>query len=108
MFNEAPRTNIVEDADEEEDRFAVLPELNIALSRVSELLGDLVRREEGSEDYNQHKGDGEDEQNCSHRHRRREWPCTLHRPPRLLEFIGGGGQGLGPSFCTPPRGGRWC
>jgi len=61
VFNEAPRTNIVEDADEEEDRFAVLPELNIALSRVSELLGDLVRREEGSEDYNQHKGDGEDE-----------------------------------------------
>ncbi len=46
IFNEAPRTNICESGDEEEDRFAVLPELNIALSRVSELLGELVQREQ--------------------------------------------------------------
>mmetsp|Transcript_19367 Transcript_19367/g.48220 ORF Transcript_19367/g.48220 Transcript_19367/m.48220 type:complete len:1042 (-) Transcript_19367:3142-6267(-) len=46
-FNEAPRTNICENGEEEEDRFAVLPELNIALSRVSELLGELVQRDQG-------------------------------------------------------------
>ena len=46
IFNEAPRTNIGENG-EEEDRFAVLPELNIALSRVSELLGELVQRDQG-------------------------------------------------------------
>jgi hypothetical protein len=63
IFNEAPRTNIVEDGDEEEDRFAVLPELNIALSRVSELLGDLVQRERGRErdDNNQCKDDLDDD-----------------------------------------------
>lgn len=55
VFNEAPRTNIVEDGNEDEDRFAVLPELNIALSRVSELLADLVQRERGRDHNNQSK-----------------------------------------------------
>jgi len=61
IFNEAPRTNIIEDGGDEEDRFAILPELNIALSRVSELLGDLVQRERGPEHNSQSKDYDEDE-----------------------------------------------
>jgi len=60
VFNEAPRTNIIQDGDEEEDRFAVLPELNAALSRVSELVGDLVQRERGREDSSENKDDDDD------------------------------------------------
>ena len=58
-FSEAPRTNIVENGLEEDDRFAVLPELSIILSRVNELLSDLVQR--GREQSNQSKECGEDE-----------------------------------------------
>lgn len=56
-FSEAPRTNIIEDGLEDDDRFAVLPELSNALSRVNELLSDLVQREQ----RNQSKDYGEDE-----------------------------------------------
>lgn len=61
IFNEAPRTNICENGDEEEDRFAVLPELNIALTRVSELLGELVQRDQGRIMNDQSKDFDEDE-----------------------------------------------
>jgi hypothetical protein len=43
VFNDAPRTNM-RDGDENEDRLALLPELNRTLSQVSELLGGLVHR----------------------------------------------------------------
>ena len=56
-FSKAPRTNIVEDGVEEDDRFAVLPKLSVALSRVNELLSNLVQRgqEQGncSKDYSE-------------------------------------------------------
>jgi len=61
IFNEAPRTNIIEDGDEEEDRFAVLPELNTALSQVSELLGALVQRERGRDDNNSNNNQNKDD-----------------------------------------------
>lgn len=61
IFNESPRTNISEHGSEEADRFAVLPELNIALSRVSELLGELVQRDRGRNDGNETKDDDDDE-----------------------------------------------
>ena len=61
IFNESPRTNISEHGSEEEDRIAVLPELNIALSRVSELLGELLRRDRGRNDNNETKDDDDDE-----------------------------------------------
>ena len=62
VFTEAPRTNI-RDGDEEEDRFALLPELNVAISRVSELLGNLVHREQEREhgENNQSRDCDEDE-----------------------------------------------
>lgn len=56
ILHETPRTNIVQGGDEEDDRLAVLPELNLALSRVSGLVGDLVRREQRTRDH-----DGDDE-----------------------------------------------
>ena len=56
-FSKAPRTNIVEDGVEEDDRFAFLPKLSVALSRVNELLSNLVQRgqEQGncSKDYSE-------------------------------------------------------
>ena len=61
IFNEAPGTNICESGDEEQDRFAVLPELNIALSRVSELLGELVQRDQVRSLNNQSRDFEEDE-----------------------------------------------
>jgi len=57
VFTGAPRTNI-RDGGEEEDRLALLPELNVALAQVSDLLGELVHREH--DDNNNQKGD-EDE-----------------------------------------------
>merc|ERR1712238_516780 len=57
IFTEAPRTNI-RDGDEEEDRLALLPELNVALSQVSELFGKLVHREHG--ENNNQIGDEDD------------------------------------------------
>jgi len=46
ILNEAPRTNIVQDGDEEDDRLAVLPQLNFAISRVSGLIGDIIYPEQ--------------------------------------------------------------
>jgi len=57
IFAEAPRTNI-RDGDEEEDRLALLPELNVALSQVSELFGKLVHREH--DENNNQNGDEDD------------------------------------------------
>jgi len=61
IFNDAPRTNIIEEGNEEDDRLAVLPELNIALSRVSELLGGLMQRQRATEHNNQSRDNDEDE-----------------------------------------------
>jgi len=52
-FAEAPSTNI-RNGDEEEDRLALLPELNAALSQVNQLLGEIVHREGSG---NNHSGD---------------------------------------------------
>lgn len=50
IFDDAPRTHI-RNGDEEEDRFGLLPELNIVVSQVSQLLGELVvKKEYDSED----------------------------------------------------------
>ena len=43
-FSEAPRTNIVENGFKEDNWFAVLPKLSVALSRVNEFLSNLVQR----------------------------------------------------------------
>ena len=61
IFNESPSTNISEHGSEEEERFAVLPELNSALSRVSELLGELVERDQRRDRDDESKDDDDDE-----------------------------------------------
>merc|ERR1712216_654631 len=50
VYNDAPSTNIIGE-NEEDDRFALLPELHVTLSQVSQFLADLIHgdRRDGEE-----------------------------------------------------------
>jgi hypothetical protein len=84
VFTEAPRTNI-RDGGEEEDRLALLPELNVALAQVSDLLGELVHREH--DDDNNQKGDEDELEDLRPLSRQRQTNDTCGRAKKDLPWM---------------------
>ena len=84
VFTEAPRTNI-RDGGEEEDRLALLPELNVALAQVSDLLGELVHREHG--DNNSQKSDEDELEDLCPLSRQRQTNDTCGRAKKDLPWM---------------------
>jgi hypothetical protein len=84
VFTEAPRTNI-RDGGEEEDRLALLPELNVAIAQVSDLLGELVHREH--DDNNNQKGDEDELEDLRPLSRQRQTNDTCGRAKKDLPWM---------------------
>eukprot|EP00536_Pseudo-nitzschia_multiseries_P002536 jgi/Psemu1/251734/estExt_Genewise1Plus.C_340061 len=107
ILNEAPRTNIVQDGDEEDDRLAVLPELDLAISRVSGLVGDLVRREQAREighcadieNDNNENSDNDNTRNSNDHRRSRNTNTNHHRRAKVdLPWMARGRSGADNDF----------
>ncbi|MGK3749050.1 MAG: hypothetical protein ACI8RD_001342 [Bacillariaceae sp.] len=90
VFTEAPRTNI-QDGDEEDDRLALLPELNVALAQVSELLGELVHREHDENNNNQNRDEDELEDLRPSSRQRQTTNDTCGRAKKDLPWMAQGG-----------------